>query len=597
MLKKSPRMASGEYSQERRCERLLSKDANISEDSSASIVDSFGAFANPDSKPSGADKSSTDTPEKTVSLCLFTTKPGKHDVVLGRGGGTFERPNPNFRVISAFIHVRFFVHAGPNKHAGNVAFRKLVSIHKMQYMAASKVDKPKVARKVVLKWKQLSPPGRFLARLEGKGSTKCSHWYEVDDKKAREKTSQCLREISSNVQPVIHALYVPTIETHPFSLSSTLHPQGAILWLGFPHKANGIGSRARRHSSPLHESLPSHPISPCTRRNSLRTSLCSGLKPTDIGRLTDQQYQHQLSMMQQSLMEERQRLQRLQHVMLQAQQQLAGNHVDHPVLTPPSHPNSDTLAAAWDSDSPSPCQPKRRRQDEDDPDYLLRNEHFRDFKQDQTHQEWKKQPVEAHGTDSSTANNPIKISESPVPIHYQQENADNSLQIEPDQCVGLSVSEPLHPLKRRLEVSNGSYDNTLSEKIDPAQLNFMHNEENELGGLKYRQQLEAYIRDTKEMAPDNNYFELKDDWEKELELAVENENQLQVPELDGHGNNCLESYTACHSKSSLLDLSDVLTVQLPAIQMFKSRSARSILSLSSDFTNLPDVSEQRETDL
>jgi hypothetical protein len=114
-------------------------------------------------------------------------KPGLHDVLLGRGGGT-------------------------NNHSGNIKFRKLVNEHKMRYLACSKVEKPKVARQVVLLWRKLDPPGRFLARRDetkrGAGSVKAGDnvWYEVGDKKAREKASQCLRERTPDVIPYIKHL-------------------------------------------------------------------------------------------------------------------------------------------------------------------------------------------------------------------------------------------------------------------------------------------------------------------------------------------------------------------------------------------------------
>lgn len=115
------------------------------------------------------------------------TKPGEHDVLLGRGGGA-------------------------NNHRGNIKFRKLVNEHKMRYLACNKVEKPKVAREVVNLWRQMDPPGRFCARIDlskkGPGSVKAADnvWYEVGDKKAREKASQCLRERTADVLPYIKQL-------------------------------------------------------------------------------------------------------------------------------------------------------------------------------------------------------------------------------------------------------------------------------------------------------------------------------------------------------------------------------------------------------
>eukprot|EP00934_Nitzschia_sp_Nitz4_P008658 Nitzschia sp. Nitz4//scaffold13_size275219//201692//203668//NITZ4_000901-RA/size275219-processed-gene-0.159-mRNA-1//-1//CDS//3329536095//8648//frame0 len=114
-------------------------------------------------------------------------RPGPHDVLLGRGGGT-------------------------NNHVGNVRFRQLVNEHKIRYLECNKVDKPKVAREVVKLWRSLDPPGRFLQRLDetrrGPGSIQDENivWVECGDKKAREKTSQCLRERTAEVLPHLNNL-------------------------------------------------------------------------------------------------------------------------------------------------------------------------------------------------------------------------------------------------------------------------------------------------------------------------------------------------------------------------------------------------------
>mmetsp|Transcript_59563 Transcript_59563/g.69605 ORF Transcript_59563/g.69605 Transcript_59563/m.69605 type:complete len:755 (-) Transcript_59563:779-3043(-) len=91
-------------------------------------------------------------------------EPGINDVMCGRGGGT-------------------------NNHIGNRRFRMLVNTHKPRYFKAPKLDKPKVAREVMILWREQAPPGRFLGR-----DSKTGLWNDVGDQKAREKASQCLRE-------------------------------------------------------------------------------------------------------------------------------------------------------------------------------------------------------------------------------------------------------------------------------------------------------------------------------------------------------------------------------------------------------------------
>eukprot|EP00545_Synedropsis_sp_CCMP1620_P007354 CAMPEP_0119008638 /NCGR_PEP_ID=MMETSP1176-20130426/3834_1 /TAXON_ID=265551 /ORGANISM="Synedropsis recta cf, Strain CCMP1620" /LENGTH=417 /DNA_ID=CAMNT_0006961009 /DNA_START=41 /DNA_END=1294 /DNA_ORIENTATION=- len=106
--------------------------------------------------------------------------PGMNDVMCGRGGGT-------------------------NNHIGNIRFRQLVNEHKLRYLAASKVDKPKVAMEVVLMWRALDPPGRYLTKTDASQGDD-SLWHDVGDKKAREKASQCLRERTPDVMPFVKQL-------------------------------------------------------------------------------------------------------------------------------------------------------------------------------------------------------------------------------------------------------------------------------------------------------------------------------------------------------------------------------------------------------
>lgn len=92
------------------------------------------------------------------------TTPGKNDCLYGRGGAT-------------------------NHHPGNKKYRKLVDCKKAVYLASKRLDKPKVSLNVVHIWRAMNPPGRFLEQDKRTGL-----WNDVGDGKAREKTSQALRE-------------------------------------------------------------------------------------------------------------------------------------------------------------------------------------------------------------------------------------------------------------------------------------------------------------------------------------------------------------------------------------------------------------------
>ena len=96
---------------------------------------------------------------------------------------------------------------GTNNHSGNIKFRKLCLDNKFKYIAASKVDKPKVAREVVAIWRKQDPPGRFLTKASrDKSKGQETLWRDVGDQKAREKASQCLRERTPEVKPFLQQL-------------------------------------------------------------------------------------------------------------------------------------------------------------------------------------------------------------------------------------------------------------------------------------------------------------------------------------------------------------------------------------------------------
>lgn len=86
----------------------------------------------------------------------------KNDVLLGRGGET-------------------------NHHIGNIQYRQLVKICQPAYLEAKRRDKPKIAERIVHAVRCLS--GRFL-----KKDAETSTWRDVGNTRAREKTSQALRE-------------------------------------------------------------------------------------------------------------------------------------------------------------------------------------------------------------------------------------------------------------------------------------------------------------------------------------------------------------------------------------------------------------------
>jgi len=94
----------------------------------------------------------------------FIRSINNNDVLCGRGGAT-------------------------NSHIGNRSFRLLVKKYKDKYLKAKKKEKPNVAGEIVDKIRSLDPPGRFLKKDRDSG-----YWLDIGDNRAKEKTSQALRE-------------------------------------------------------------------------------------------------------------------------------------------------------------------------------------------------------------------------------------------------------------------------------------------------------------------------------------------------------------------------------------------------------------------
>ena len=97
--------------------------------------------------------------EKPNSVVI--TAPLSGDVLCGRGGGT-------------------------NYHIGNSYWRQLVGANKRLYLTLPKRHKALVAKSIVHAIRSRDPPGRFLEK------EKDGMWYDIGDRRAREKTSQAL---------------------------------------------------------------------------------------------------------------------------------------------------------------------------------------------------------------------------------------------------------------------------------------------------------------------------------------------------------------------------------------------------------------------
>lgn len=221
----------------------------------------------------------------------------------------------------------------------------------------------------------MKPRGRFLARLDnskkGPGSFKNAKnvWFDVGDKKAREKASQCLRELTPDVLPIIKHLSIKNIPNYnnfpspptereipppaPFNLppvvpppssTSTTAPVGAApvampKMLVVPQPC-AVTTTQRINALPMVPVLPMNPIppyfaaaptvcvSPLTATTlpypaalSYDTNSDKIQSTLDVSQMSELEYQQHMLLMQHSLVQQQFQVQRLQQAVLQAQEQ------------------------------------------------------------------------------------------------------------------------------------------------------------------------------------------------------------------------------------------------------------------------------------
>ena len=94
-----------------------------------------------------------------------------------------------FVSILTFVHhtTSFTTLINYSHHSGNVKYRSLVKRYQPLYIISKRRDKPRIAQKIVKTVRHAG--GRFL-----KKDPKTNTWRDVGNQKAREKTSQALRE-------------------------------------------------------------------------------------------------------------------------------------------------------------------------------------------------------------------------------------------------------------------------------------------------------------------------------------------------------------------------------------------------------------------
>uniref|UniRef100_A0A7S1Z609 DUF6824 domain-containing protein n=1 Tax=Trieres chinensis TaxID=1514140 RepID=A0A7S1Z609_TRICV len=88
--------------------------------------------------------------------------------------------------------------SGPNDHAGNISFRRLILSRKAEYLSTNtRSIKARIAKEIIDHVHELDPPGRFLKKIERETSNHSGSkeaWSVVSEDVALEKAKQALRQ-------------------------------------------------------------------------------------------------------------------------------------------------------------------------------------------------------------------------------------------------------------------------------------------------------------------------------------------------------------------------------------------------------------------
>jgi len=127
-------------------------------------------------------------------------------------------------------------------HSGNILFRELVNDYKPAYQTAPKGKKSDVADNMVRRWRNLYPPGRFLAKRKDHGEL----WIDVGDEAARRRAAKSLGERSKQSSS-------PVPPGGGIDSSSSAAVTGAALFPGQPlamaESASGASATSSRSSA------------------------------------------------------------------------------------------------------------------------------------------------------------------------------------------------------------------------------------------------------------------------------------------------------------------------------------------------------------
>eukprot|EP00519_Triparma_laevis_P010546 CAMPEP_0182504848 /NCGR_PEP_ID=MMETSP1321-20130603/17986_1 /TAXON_ID=91990 /ORGANISM="Bolidomonas sp., Strain RCC1657" /LENGTH=220 /DNA_ID=CAMNT_0024710281 /DNA_START=124 /DNA_END=782 /DNA_ORIENTATION=+ len=170
----------------------------------------------PEFTPQGHQISPNNVPFQITSI----THPSQNDILMGRGGGT-------------------------NNHAGNLNYRKIIEQFKPVYSKSPKNGKLQYSCKVVDIVRSLNPPGRFLKKDAATGL-----FYDIGEKAARDKTSQCLREGQPELRRAMGLVQGTAKKGKTGRVKKMKGEEGEDVTSTAPAPRRGGGANPQQHANP-----------------------------------------------------------------------------------------------------------------------------------------------------------------------------------------------------------------------------------------------------------------------------------------------------------------------------------------------------------
>jgi hypothetical protein len=228
--------------------RLVSSDSNHSQDAVTISVPEAGSYEEERpspplpvvSPPSSRNQSASDI-ASIMDPTTASTEDLAADLMVRQQ--QLPAPPPPTEAITQVLEDDVLCGRGgeTNHHSGNIKYRTLVKCYQPLYIVSKRRDKPRIAQKIVFTIRQRG--GRFL-----KKDARSNTWRDVGNTKAREKTSQALREGAPDLR---HGGDADSDSPSPTTVPTSA-PSDSVVMTGSAANTTGMNSMTHMPSFQFH---------------------------------------------------------------------------------------------------------------------------------------------------------------------------------------------------------------------------------------------------------------------------------------------------------------------------------------------------------